>query len=117
MRCLKCGVHVGQNQVFCEPCQGEMKKYPVSRETPAVIFPRPKPAPARSRVIKPEELLLAAKKKQKRLRWVCAVFITLSLILGGILLYNLTREDSLPIGQNYKSNTSQTADTTQGNRP
>lgn len=103
MRCLKCGVNVDHPHVFCESCRRIMDNYPVSRETPVVILPRPRTEPVRRRAIKPEELLVSARRKQKVLRWICGILVLICLGLGAVTIYLLTN-DSLPIGQTYTPN-------------
>ena len=41
MHCLKCGTEIQPPNVFCQNCLAEMKQYPVARDTPVVIQPRP----------------------------------------------------------------------------
>ncbi len=103
MRCLKCGTNVDHPQVFCGSCRKEMDKFPVSRETPAVILPRPKSEPARPRTVKPDELLAAARRRQRVWAWLCGVFLLVSLVLGSLLIYVL-QQDRRPTGQTYTPN-------------
>ena len=47
MHCLKCGTEIQPPNVFCQNCLAEMKQYPVARDTPVVIQPRPAENPER----------------------------------------------------------------------
>ena len=68
MHCLKCGREIKATEVFCPECLAEGSRYPVSRETPVSIPPRPVYDPDRQgrRQPKPEELLAQAKRRQRR---------------------------------------------------
>lgn len=103
MRCLKCGVDTEENRSFCQNCLDGMRECPVPRETPAVILPRPKAEPARSRAPKLEELLADSRKRQKRLVWICALLAVISLSLGCLVFMLLQGEDTHTIGQTYKT--------------
>lgn len=103
MRCLKCGVDIEENSTFCPDCLHGMKEYPVARETPAVIIPRPKAEPTRQRAPKVEELLTEYRKRQKRLVWICSVLTLICLGLGAMLFLMMPGEDGRPIGQTYKT--------------
>ena len=103
MRCLKCGSNVEHPHVFCPSYIEKMNACPVSRETPVVILPRPKSEPVRPRTVKPEELLVLARRRQKVLSFFCILLLTLTLALGGLVFWLTTREDK-PTGQNYTPN-------------
>lgn len=105
MRCLKCGADIGEHKTFCKSCQDGMKEYPVARETPAVILPRPKAELSRPRAPKPEELLADSRKRQKRLVWICAILTLICLGLGGLLFWFWQGEEVGPIGQTYTTYT------------
>ena len=113
MRCLKCGTNVEHSQVFCGSCRDEMDKFPVSRETPAVILPRPKSEPVRPRAVKPEELLTTARRRQRLWAWLCGIFLLVSLVLGSLLIYVL-QQDRRPTGQTYTPNVTNQTGTTGG---
>ncbi len=103
MRCIKCGVNVEDHKTFCSDCLEGMKKYPIDRETHAVILPRPKAEPARPRAPKVEDLLAESRRRQKRLVWICSILTVISLILGSLVFLLLQGEDGRPIGQTYKT--------------
>lgn len=113
MRCLKCGANVEHSQVFCTPCIEKMNTCPVSRETPVVILPRPKLEPARPRTVKPEELLLAARRRQRALGFLCTVMLVGLLLLGALLVYLLQRDDK-PTGQTYTPNVTASGEVSSG---
>lgn len=106
MHCLKCGAEVEAPQVFCAYCQAEMAAYPVSRETPAMLPPRPKTDGER-RVLrptppKPEVIIARLRKRQK---WLLGISLTLlagCLLLGMLLIFAPGLSHTKPtIGQNY----------------
>lgn len=106
MPCLKCGAEVEAPQVFCPRCQAEMAAYPVSRETPAVLPPRPKTDGER-RVLrpkppKPEEIIARLRRRQRWLLGICLSLLLCSLVLGALLIFNSGLSRTKPtIGQNY----------------
>lgn len=114
MRCLKCGSNVEHPHVFCPSCIEIMNTCPVSRETPVVILPRPKSEPVRPRIAKPEEMLISARRRQKVLTFLCTLLLVISLGLGLLVFWFMTR-DNRPTGQNYTPNVvTQDANTTGG---
>lgn len=103
MRCLKCGAEIEAPEVFCGDCLTDMEKAPVSRETPAVILPRPTPKVSQPRGPKAEELLEAARKRVKVLSWICGSLIVVILGLAALLIF-CEKENSRPVGQTYTAN-------------
>ena len=107
MRCLKCGTDIEEHKAFCESCLTGMKDYPIPRETPAVILPRPKVEAPRPRAPKAEELLAESRKSRRRLAWLCALLLLISLSLGGLLFLHWSQDTGRPIGQTYTTNANQ----------
>ena len=108
MNCIKCGRDVGENQVFCELCLGEMEDYPVKPGTAVHIPARPvenepkKNQLKRRPVLTPSEQVLRLRKKVLRLRILAAVLL---LICGGLcfLIGRTVMELDFQrlLGQNY----------------
>ena len=108
MNCIKCGREIGEDQVFCEVCLGEMENYPVKPGTAVHIPARPaedeakksqsrkKPVPTLS------EQVLRLKRKVLRLR----IFVVLLLLVCGALCFVVSRavmelDFQRLLGQNY----------------
>lgn len=106
MNCMKCGREVESEQVFCEACLLEMKKYPVSPNAAVHLPIRPKSASARKaqsrrRGVSPEEQVKVLKKRV----WVLAGALTVSIVLILALLHPAVnyflKNYHLRPGQNY----------------
>ena len=112
MNCLRCGAQVEAPNVFCAQCQAEMAKHPVPRDA-AVILPTREPRTPRKvyTPVDPQEQLNQLKRKNRRLGRTLAVFVTLCVLLLGLLAFaGVELWKTYPaIGQNYKSNTSSSA--------
>lgn len=116
MHCLKCGTEIQSPAVFCDRCLADMEKHPVSRETPAVIPPRPayNAAKRNRRPPKPEELLAQSRKQQRRLVWISGILTVLCLTLGALLFIVFENWRSQPvIGQNYIADVAETTAATE----
>lgn len=107
MRCLRCGINMETGHSFCQSCREFMDRDPVPRDARAVIIPRPKKAPPKPRPVKPEVLLLHAKKKQKILGLVCLFLVTVVAALALVLFLTLN-QDRRPLGQTYQPIINQT---------
>lgn len=115
MACMKCGKDTVEGRVFCEDCSEEMKKYPVSPNTP-VILPKQKSRPGikkppKKKAPSAEEQLLVMKG---RLRLSLILLAAVS-ILAALLMYpavQYLQEDHFLPGQNYTSVVSKTTETT-----
>lgn len=106
MHCLKCGTEIESPDVFCPQCLTSMEDYPVSRETPVIIPPRPVYDPERrgKQPPKPEELLSQLLRRQRILARICAVLAVISVVLCGLLIYFGLGQSRPVIGQNYSTN-------------
>lgn len=103
MNCIKCGRETGAEQVFCEDCLTEMKKYPVKPNTVVQIPNRPAPVKkSHQRRISPEEQVLSLRKKCRRLTMLLVVSWLLVAALAvavGVTVNELDFQRFL--GQNY----------------
>ena len=113
MNCMKCGVEIPENQVFCDHCLSVMDDYPIKpdahihlpkRETPVEA---PKRSNKKKRTISPEEQISALRMKVLRLRLAAAVLAfflcAVSAFLGLKLYMDLTKPAT---GLNYTIDTS-----------
>lgn len=104
MNCLRCGKEIQESEVFCAGCLAEMEKHPVSRETAAIILPRPVAGEMRRRPVKPEELLAKSRRQFRRLLAVAFALLLICIALA-IALFLSKQNADRPIGQNYITNT------------
>ncbi|MDD7652507.1 MAG: hypothetical protein SOY32_01660 [Candidatus Faecousia sp.] len=107
MHCLKCGREIKATEVFCPECLAEGSRYPVSRETPVSIPPRPVYDPDRQgrRQPKPEELLAQAKRRQRRwMRAALALGLACVALAVALLIFIRNTPGKRAIGQNYITN-------------
>ncbi len=112
MRCMKCGVQIGDQDSFCQNCLGEMEKYPVQSNIPIQLpirneTPTPRRKARRYREGKPEDLLRQQRKTIRRLRICLAISLALFLLVTGLLLQKLSRQDNQAdeTGRNYMTAT------------
>ena len=109
MNCMKCGRETRGEDVFCQDCLTEMKKYPVDPGT-VVLLPKreenhfiKKPQPKRRAAPTPEEQI---KSLKIRLR-IVTVMLLISLTLMAVLVYPVAREllddPRFRPGQNYNT--------------
>ncbi len=123
MHCMKCGVEIDAQQVFCVDCLADMDAHPVKADTPVVLPPKAfetaskRPVPHR-RFRRPEEATIRMKNWLKFLVVLC---LLLSLALGLCvtwILYFIKHNVQQPPdpGQNYStgsfSSSSQTTNST-----
>ena len=86
MNCLKCGIEISGEQVFCDSCLADMERHPVKPGTPVNIPMRSKPLPVKRthrKIQKPEELIAA---QRRLIGWLLA-FIMLLLVGIGVIAY------------------------------
>ncbi len=106
MHCMKCGVKIEDQQVFCAECLTDMQNYPVDPRATAHIPSRPATPPAkkksrRNRDAKPEEQIRILRLTVRCLIAVTAVTLA-AFILAAAMLLHMADEQSKPnIGQNY----------------
>ena len=91
MSCIKCGVNVPENQVFCDACLADMEKYPVKPDI-TVTIPQRKEIPVskkksrRQRILPPEEQLRRVKSKLRLAHLTLAVVFICFLLVAAMLL-------------------------------
>ncbi len=109
MNCIKCGVEIPENQVFCDNCLAGMEKYPVKPNITVNIPIRPASPPAkkksrRLKYIKPEDSIRHLKTKV-RILWLALLLVFAAFLIVAVMLMNLLDHQQLPIGtqpgQNY----------------
>ena len=93
MNCIKCGVKVPENQVFCDVCLADMEKYPVKPDV-TVALPHREETPvtkkkSRKRILPPEEQLCRAKLKLRLAHLTLAVGFICFLLVAAMLLQYL----------------------------
>jgi len=109
MNCIKCGVEIEENRVFCENCLAEMRRFPVKPGTPVLLPNRPsadvpKKAVLRKKALTPEEQI---RNLRKAIQWL-SVLLAVSLIafiFSVSLLWEYTDAKNVAniIGQNYNT--------------
>jgi len=114
MNCMKCGIEIPENQVFCDHCLALMQKHPIK---PGVHIHLPKRAvadseqkktPKKKRTLSPEEQISALKLKILRMRLTIVILAFVVCVVSGLLvlkIYN-TQNTSPTTGRNYTIDTS-----------
>ena len=108
MNCMKCGVEIPENQVFCDHCLSVMKDYPIKpdahihlpkRETPVESPKRPA---KKKRNLTHEEQLSALRLKVLRLQLTAAILAFLFCVASGFLAMKVMQGSAEPTtGRNY----------------
>ncbi len=97
MNCMKCGAVISDDQVFCDKCIEEMKKYPVKPGTP-IQLPHHDSQPSakqkrtrRKRKLPPEEQI---RKLRSTVFWLglTLVFVTLAFAAAAYLAIHLLNQ-------------------------
>ena len=94
MNCIKCGVTIPENQVFCDACLADMEKYPVKPDI-TVSLPHREEAPVskkksrRQRTLPVEEQLRRVKTKLRLAHLTLAVVFICFLLVAAMLLQYL----------------------------
>ena len=109
MNCMKCGVQIGEDQVFCDHCLGVMDQYPVK---PDAHIHLPKRALSSEPAKKPgkkkrnpsqEEIISSLRLKVLRLRLLAVILAFVVCVLGSFLAMDLYEEyTSRFTGRNYR---------------
>lgn len=106
MKCIKCGVEIPTDQVFCADCLEDMQKHPVKPDTPLILpVQRTQQSVKRSsrkKTVKPEERINRLRKTVIYLlviTMVLAVLLTVSIMM----LLEMSGKADIPFlpGQNY----------------
>ena len=108
MNCMKCGVEIPEQQVFCDHCLQIMEQYPVKADAHihlpkriSAVEPVKKPG-KKKRSLSQEELITSLKLRVLRLRLVAVVLLFLLLVISGLFAMNLYQQYTEPvIGKNY----------------
>lgn len=104
MNCMKCGVEIDENNVFCPSCLEDMSRYPVAPET-VVQLPQQqrvsKKAP-RKHTPTPEEQLKRA-KNQIGWMYVILVIVIFVTVVFAFIAFDLQNKYDFSniLGQNY----------------
>ena len=113
MNCMKCGVEIPENQVFCDHCLAVMEEYPIKPDTHIhlpkreVVVESPKRSAKKKRFRKQEEQIVSLRKKVFRLRLTAAILAFLLCVASAFLGLKLYEDLSQPeTGQNYTIDTS-----------
>ena len=114
MTCMKCGVEIPDNQVFCEHCLSVMDQYPVKPGAHihlpkrAVDSEFPKKAAKKKRAPTAEEQISTLRLKVLRLRLVAVILAFVICVVGGLLVLELYEDfTDVPVtGRNYTIDTS-----------
>ena len=114
MTCMKCGVEIPENQVFCEHCLSVMDQYPVKPGAHIHLPKRaadgdaPKKTVKKKRAPTPEEQLSTLRLKVLRLRLVAVILTFVICVVGGLLALEVYEDfaDTPATGRNYTIDTS-----------
>ncbi len=108
MQCLKCGEETTDSHVFCDRCLAQMESRPIKQGTPVTIYKRDRKLPSApsKRQSKPEDILPKLLREKKRLV-VSVIVLSILLFLSTAGLAWKIYQDfgSLPLGQNYVTET------------
>lgn len=115
MNCMRCGVEIPADQVFCPECLEDMERHPVAPGTPLVLPKREHQTaagrPSRRKNVKPEERIASLRKT------LLVMAVTILLLIAALgftitMLLNVAAGKEVPFlpGQNYSTN----ADTNPG---
>lgn len=115
MKCLKCGVDISEDEVFCMECLLEAQRYPVDPAA-AVYLPKrekaetPKKSPRRRTQSAEDQIRLL----KRRLRLQAALLVLMTAIVLGITYPALTylAKNHHRTGQNYSAMTTAPSATT-----
>ena len=114
MNCMKCGVEIPENQVFCDHCLALMQDYPIKPGAHihlpkrAAAVNEPKKAAKKKRTLSPEEQLSALKLKVLRMRLTIVILTFIVCVVSGLLVLKIYNVQSTAptTGRNYTIDTS-----------
>ena len=110
MNCMKCGRETRGEDVFCQDCLTEMKKYPVDPGT-VVLLPRRKDPSAKKALKRhtppPEELIDILRRQRAILLFLLLVSLAAILTMFEPTMHYI-RDEHYEIGQNYSTVTPNT---------
>ena len=103
MTCMKCGVEIPENQVFCDQCLSVMEQYPVKPGTHIHLSKRaleteaPKKVVKKKRAPSPEEQIAALKIKVLRTRLIAVILAFLLCIASAFLALKVFEDSYSPV--------------------
>lgn len=107
MTCMKCGIEIPENRVFCDHCLSVMDQYPIKPDVHIHLPKRsievdaPKKA-KKKRPPTPEEQISALKIKVLRTRLIAVVLMFLLCVAGAFLALKVYEDHFVPTdGWNY----------------
>ena len=113
MNCMKCGVEIPENQVFCDHCLAVMEEYPIKPDAHIHLPKREAPAEAPKRPVKKkrtptlEEQVSSLRRKVLRLRLAAVVLVFLLCLATAFLGLKIYEDFTVPeTGRNYTIDTS-----------
>ena len=113
MNCMKCGVEIPENQVFCDHCLAVMEEYPIKPDAHIHLPKREAPAEVPKRPVKKkrtptlEEQVSSLRRKVLRLRLAAAVLAFLLCLATAFLGLEVYEDFTVPeTGRNYTIDTS-----------
>ena len=118
VRCLKCGLEIPENAVFCQKCLEIMQTKPIAPGL-AIQLPRKGKTPPAKKQPKKEKPLkeqIAALKRTRSKLTVAVILLSMVLCLTAAALFFALRGGK-NIGQNYTIDTKPQSSGTSGNVP
>ena len=103
MNCMKCGVEIREDQVFCPECLKVMEAYPIAPGTHVQLPKRPaRTHDKRTKGLSPAEQIASQKKLIHWLLATLAVMTAAVAILSMLLFHHITPPEPHPTtGRNY----------------
>ena len=113
MNCMKCGVEIPENQVFCDHCLSLMEQYPVKPGTHVQLPKRAQVTESAKKPVKKkripslEEQIAGLKLKVLRQRLAIAILVFALCLVSSFLSLKLYRDFTASrTGRNYTIDTS-----------
>jgi NMD protein affecting ribosome stability and mRNA decay len=109
MNCMKCGISIGESQVFCEDCLKVMERYPVKSNVQVTIPVRPAVSTAkkrsrRNRISGQDEQLRILRTKLRLAHTALIIVLLAFFVLAGIMVKYLNDpQTQYSPGQNYST--------------
>lgn len=104
MHCIKCGLEIDEDRVFCPDCLKNMEKYPVKPGTVVQIPVRrapPRKVAPRKKALTPEEQILRLRKVVCFLLCAWLVLLLIAALLAYPAYKYMVEENHFLPGQNY----------------
>ena len=122
MNCLKCGVPIPDDQVFCETCLKQMEKCPIPPDYVVQVPVEPpeelqkKQSRRQRRPVKPEEQIQHQKAVIRSLSTALTLVLLMFVMCIAAFTIYFLQDDKIPVtGQNY--NTSETVTPSEVQKP